>query len=524
MIQVEAEAAREMARRSAREEGLLVGISSGATLAAIAQKLPELAAGATVLGFNYDTGERYLSIEGFLPPNDAGRKILIVEDEPGIADTLQYALRTDGFEPVWCATGEEALRAVRGASRRRWSSSTSACPTRAASRSSSACARRATCRCVFLTARSDEIDRVVGLELGADDYIAKPFSPRELVARVRSDPAPQRQGRRAGAGTPARTAPRRRARSSSTKAACRSATTAARSSCRATSSACCKTLASRPGHVFTRDALLERVWDDDSDSMDRTVDAHVKTLRAKMKAIAPKLEPIRTLRGTRLRAGRRPARRRRDRSQPGPMTKRTRIFIGILLAYALGVAFLMYRQLGDIDPRYRESAEESLVETAQLMASADRAGRRRRRRICTPTRSSRCSARSTRAASRADIYGVEKTRVELRMTVVDRAGTVVFDSLRRASVGRRLTRTGTTCASPLRGHYGARTTRRRRGRPAHLGDVRRRADPRGGDGEIIGAVSVGKPVQSFGQFVEAARSKTLLSRRDLGGRGAAAGR
>ena len=67
VIQVEAEAARDMARRCAREEGLLVGISSGATLAAIAQKLPELGAGAKVLGFNYDTGERYLSIEGFLP-------------------------------------------------------------------------------------------------------------------------------------------------------------------------------------------------------------------------------------------------------------------------------------------------------------------------------------------------------------------------------------------------------------------------------------------------------------------------
>ena len=67
VIQVEAEAAREMARRSAREEGMLVGISSGATLAAIAQKLPELPANAVVLGFNYDTGERYLSVEGFLP-------------------------------------------------------------------------------------------------------------------------------------------------------------------------------------------------------------------------------------------------------------------------------------------------------------------------------------------------------------------------------------------------------------------------------------------------------------------------
>lgn len=67
VIQVDAEPAREMARRCAREEGILVGISSGATLAAIAQKLPELPVGATVLGFNYDTGERYLSIEGFLP-------------------------------------------------------------------------------------------------------------------------------------------------------------------------------------------------------------------------------------------------------------------------------------------------------------------------------------------------------------------------------------------------------------------------------------------------------------------------
>ena len=67
VIQVDAEPAREMARRSASEEGILVGISSGATLAAIAQKLPELPAGSRVLGFNYDTGERYLSVEGFFP-------------------------------------------------------------------------------------------------------------------------------------------------------------------------------------------------------------------------------------------------------------------------------------------------------------------------------------------------------------------------------------------------------------------------------------------------------------------------
>jgi cysteine synthase A len=67
VILVEGAPAFDYARRSASQEGLLVGISSGATLAAIAQKLPEIALGATVLGFNYDTGERYFSVEGFLP-------------------------------------------------------------------------------------------------------------------------------------------------------------------------------------------------------------------------------------------------------------------------------------------------------------------------------------------------------------------------------------------------------------------------------------------------------------------------
>ncbi len=67
VIQVDADPAKEMARRAAKEEGMLIGISSGATLQAIKQKLPEIPAGATVLGFNYDSGERYLSIEGFIP-------------------------------------------------------------------------------------------------------------------------------------------------------------------------------------------------------------------------------------------------------------------------------------------------------------------------------------------------------------------------------------------------------------------------------------------------------------------------
>ena len=135
------------------------------------------------------------------------------------------------------------------------------------------------------------------------------------------------------------------------------------------------------------------------------------------------------------------------------MTKRTRIFIGILVAYALGVAFLMYRQLGDIDPRYRESTEDSLVETAQLMASLVESA--------SPDGALHVDALEplfrTVYARRfvADIYGIEKTRVELRMTVVDRQGTVVFDSralpgaaaAAAGAVSAPTTRAGTTSTS-----------------------------------------------------------------------------
>ncbi|MEO6363493.1 MAG: two-component system sensor histidine kinase CreC [Caldimonas sp.] len=191
------------------------------------------------------------------------------------------------------------------------------------------------------------------------------------------------------------------------------------------------------------------------------------------------------------------------------MTKRTRIFIGILVAYALGVAFLMYRQLGDIDPRYRESAEESLVDTAQLLAALVEQGSNDgmlRVESLEPVFRSLYARRFS-----ADIYGVEKTRVELRLTVVDRAGIVVFDSGATA-LGTDHSRWHDIHLA-LQGRYGARTT-------ADIeGDARTavmyvavpiRNGSAAGGGEIVGAVSVGKPVQSFGQFVEAARRKTLL--------------
>jgi two-component system, OmpR family, catabolic regulation response regulator CreB len=142
---------------------------------------------------------------------------------------------------------------------------------------------------LFLTARADEIDRVVGLELGADDYVTKPFSPRELVARVR-------------------TVLRRSAMPATPNAAAATAFSiddgkrlihyyGQALDLSRYEYGLLKTLIGRPGFVFTRERLLSLVWDDDTDSLDRTVDAHVKTLRAKLKSVAPALEPIRTHRG-----------------------------------------------------------------------------------------------------------------------------------------------------------------------------------------------------------------------------------
>ena len=185
------------------------------------------------------------------------------------------------------------------------------------------------------------------------------------------------------------------------------------------------------------------------------------------------------------------------------MTKRSRIFLGILLIYAAGIAFLLYRVVGDIDPRYRESAEESLVESSQLMASLVEqdviAGAINTARLDPLFRSVYARQFS------AQIYNLHKNRVELRVYVTDRSGRVLFDSLGRA-VGSDYSK-WTDVSRSLAGLYGARTSR----------DVE--VDPRTSvmyvgapirwNNEIVGMVSVGKPVQSFGQFVEDARARTL---------------
>lgn len=218
-------------------------------------------------------------------------RVLIVEDEPGIADTLQYALRTDGFEPQWAATGEEAVTQFK-AQPPALVILDVGLPDTSGFEVFKRLREVADVPVVFLTARSDEIDRVVGLELGADDYVAKPFSPRELVARVRS--ILRRSSKTSAAPAPA-AAPlplsvdegKRQIRFYGTLL-----------ELSRYEFGLLQTLISRPGHVFSRETLLARVWGDDTESLDRTVDAHVKTVRAKLKLVVPSLDPIRTHRGS----------------------------------------------------------------------------------------------------------------------------------------------------------------------------------------------------------------------------------
>ena len=194
------------------------------------------------------------------------------------------------------------------------------------------------------------------------------------------------------------------------------------------------------------------------------------------------------------------------------MSKRNRVFIGVVLGYLLGVGFLLYSILVDIDPRYRESAEESLVETSQLMATLiEQQMLRDQAPAGVPDAASMAAMKplfQSLHARRieAQIFSLHKTKVELRMTVTDAQGRVLFDS-QGVPVGTdhsnwrdvRLT---------LQGQYGARTS------PDVIGNERSSvmyvAAPIRSQDRIVGVVSIGKPVQSFGQFVEAARNKTLL--------------
>ena len=221
-------------------------------------------------------------------------RVLLVEDEPAIADTLVYALGTECFEVTHALTGADALAAaarkafdfaildiglpdMTGLDVCRRLRETSPIPV------------------LFLTARDGELDRILGLELGGDDYVTKPFSPREIVARVRAIL------RRTQTHTPV-------LQVSPTPANGKifhHDTNAMRIHCygekldlTAHEYKLLLVLLQKPGRVFTRDQLLDHAWQDPGAVTDRTIDAHIKSIRAKLRLVRVGAEDlIQTRRG-----------------------------------------------------------------------------------------------------------------------------------------------------------------------------------------------------------------------------------
>ena len=219
-------------------------------------------------------------------------RVLVAEDEIAIADAVLYALRSEGLEAEHCLFGREVVPRVRAGG----------VDVVVLDVGLPDASGFDVCRdlrvfsdvpVLFLTARADEIDRVLGLELGADDYMAKPFSPRELVARVR---ARLRRPRSADAAWQAhgdfaidRDGHRIRFLGQALDLT-------------RYEYAVLAALLQRPGAILSRAQLMDRGWDDGADSGDRTVDTHVKTLRAKLRAAGAgagqaDADPIRTHRG-----------------------------------------------------------------------------------------------------------------------------------------------------------------------------------------------------------------------------------
>lgn len=224
------------------------------------------------------------------PDMAATPTILIVEDETAIAETVLYALRSEGFAAEHVLFGGEVAPRLRAGGIDLVVLDVGL-PDTTGFEVCRALRAFSEVPVIFLTARDSEIDRVVGLELGADDYVVKPFSPRELVARVRArlrrraqpDPATWRTH---GAFEIDREGKRVRYRGRALELT-------------RYEYGVMDALLQRPGAVLSRAQLMDRVWADALESGDRTVDTHIKTLRTKLRAAGADEsdDPIRTHRG-----------------------------------------------------------------------------------------------------------------------------------------------------------------------------------------------------------------------------------
>lgn len=220
-------------------------------------------------------------------------RVLVVEDEPAIADALVYALQTDRFEVSHALTGGDALQ-ILGQQNFDFVILDVGLPDMTGFELCRKLRENSAVPVLFLTARDAEIDRILGLEIGGDDYVTKPFSPREVTARVRAIL------RRGGVGefTARNLAPRQERALSHDAVAMRIHCHGVCLDLTAHEYKLLLVLLENEGRVFTRDQLLEKAWYDPGAVTDRTVDAHIKTVRAKMRmARAGAEELIQTRRG-----------------------------------------------------------------------------------------------------------------------------------------------------------------------------------------------------------------------------------
>ena len=228
------------------------------------------------------------------PPADGTMKkrILVIEDEPSILENILYSLETEGFEPSGCSTGEEGLRLFASGDPDLVILDIGL-PDTSGFELCKEIRSHSSVPVIFLTARSEEVDRIVGLEIGADDYVVKPFSPRELSARVRAvlrrcSPTPEETpGTKPSSGAPFQIdAERLQIRYYGEVLPLSS-----------TEFRVLREFCSHPGRVYSRGQLMDVAWDEPDAAMERTVDAHIKSLRAKLRKVRDDIDPIETHRG-----------------------------------------------------------------------------------------------------------------------------------------------------------------------------------------------------------------------------------
>ncbi len=210
------------------------------------------------------------------------KNILIVEDEQDIAETVEFALEREGYGVIRASTAGEA-RGLLGENAVHLIILDIGLPDKSGLDFLREFRARSELPVILLTARSEELDRVLGFEVGADDYVVKPFSPRELAARVRA------VLKRTGGGDDKAfrvDSNRRRIEYYGDKL-----------DLSRYEYGILHLLIQRPGWIFSREKIMEMVWEEPEESFDRTVDTHIKTLRAKLKAVRNDLDPIITHRG-----------------------------------------------------------------------------------------------------------------------------------------------------------------------------------------------------------------------------------